>query len=79
MVVQVVAEILDVTDGRICDCLIGEVAREQDESDIADVIGLCQTGEMTKLKGWVSGGIQNLRGALNCREASGVDEFLQGG
>ena len=67
MVVEVVAEKLDVCNGRIRDDAIGEVAGEEDESDITDVFRVIQSWQMSDLERWVTGGVENLRSALDGR------------
>ena len=67
VVVEVVAEKLDVCNGRIRDDAIGEVAGEEDESDITDVFRVIQSWQMSNLERWVTGGVENLRSTLDGR------------
>ena len=67
MVVEVVTEKLDVCNGRICDDAVGKVAGEEDESDITDVLRVIQSWQMSDLERWVTGGVENLRSALDGR------------
>lgn len=57
VVVQVVAEVLDMADGRVRDDRIGKVTREQDEGYVAHIIRLSKVGKMTKFKGRIPGGV----------------------
>ena len=77
VVVQVVAEVLDVADGPVRDLGIGEVSREEDEGHVADVVCLDQTGEVAKLERGVAGRVEDLGRALDGGEAPRVDEFLR--
>lgn len=42
VIMQVVAEVLNVANGAVRGVWIGEVPRKKNEGDIADVFGLCQ-------------------------------------
>ena len=78
VVVQIVTEILDMTDCRERDLGVGKVTREQNESNIANVFSLCEIWEVPELERRVSRRIEDLWCALNSRESSSVDEFLEG-
>ena len=78
VVVQVVAEVLDVADRRGGDVGLGEVPGEEDEGDVADVVRLDEVGEVPQLEGRVARGVEDLGRALDGGEAAGVDEFLGG-
>ena len=43
------------------------MAREEDESDITDVFRVIQSWQMSDLERWVTGGVENLRSALDGR------------
>ena len=77
VVVQVVAEVLDVADRCVCDVGVGEVAREEDEGHVADVVCLDEAGEVTKFEGRVASCVEDLRGGLDCGQASRINEFLE--
>ena len=64
---EVVAEILDVADGGFGNGGVDEMAREQDKGNISNVLGLCQVRQMAEFKRWVTGGVENLRSALDGR------------
>lgn len=57
MIVEVVAEELDVRDGGRCDGGVGEMAREKDEGDITNVFRIAETGKVAYLEGRVAVGV----------------------
>lgn len=75
VIVQIVAEELDVGDGRRCNTGC-EVSGEQDERHIASIFRVPQSGNVPNFKRWLAGGIEDLRGVLNRWLAPGIDEFL---
>lgn len=77
MIVQVVTEVLDMTDGGLCDGGIGEMTREKNERNIADIFCLLQAGKVSKLEGRITRSVKHLRCALNSWESPCVNEFLQ--
>lgn len=49
VVVQIIAEVLDVADGTVGDVGLREVPREQDKGDVADIVSLFEAREMPEL------------------------------
>ena len=65
MVVEVVAEELDMRDRRIRDERVREVAGEEDEGDVADVLGVVETGEVPDFERGCAGRVEHLWCALD--------------
>ena len=78
VVVEVVAEELDVRDRLRGNVRVREVAREEDEGDVADVLGGRGQGEVPDLQGRLAVGVEDLGRGLDGGEPAGVDEFLRG-
>jgi len=57
VIVEVVAEELDVRDGGRCDGGIGEMAREKDEGDISNVFRIAETRQVANLEGRFTVGV----------------------
>lgn len=54
MIVQVVAEQLNVRDRRGRHRWIGKVAREENERNVSNVIRISEVGQVSYLKRWVA-------------------------
>ena len=76
VVMEVVAEELDVRDRLRGDVRVREVAGEEDEGDVADVLGGRGQGEVPDLQGRLAVRVEDLGRGLDGGEAAGVDEFL---
>lgn len=77
VVVEVVAEELNVRDRQCRDLRLREVAREEDEGDIADVFGVVQPLQVSDLERRFARGVEDLRRSLDCGQSPGIDELLQ--
>ena len=77
MVVQVVTEQLYVTDRGGGNIGVGEMAREENERNVSDVLGIHKTRNVTDFKGRFTSGIKNLGRALDGWETSRIDKFLE--
>lgn len=77
MVVQVIAEQLNMTDGGGSDIGGGKMAREEDKGDVANIFRIDETWKMTNLKRRLMCGVEHLRSALDGRQATSIDKFLQ--
>lgn len=77
MVVQVVTEILDMTDRAVRSVWIGEVSWEQDEGNITNIFSLRQARKMPQFEWRVPCGIQDLWSTLDRRQSSCINEFLR--
>lgn len=76
MIMQVVTEQLDVRDRSRGNGRIEEMAREEDESDVSDLIRLTETRDIANFKRWFAVGVEDLRSVLNGWKSPGIDEFL---
>lgn len=76
VVVEVIAEVLDVADGRFGDDGVGEVTGEKNKCHVANILGLCKTREMAEFQGRVPGGVEDLWRALDRGQTSCVNKFL---
>jgi hypothetical protein len=76
MIVEVITEELYVWDCRRCCRYIEEVAREQDKGHIANIVGTAQARKVSNLERRFAVRVKDLRGVLDRRLASGIDEFL---
>lgn len=77
MVVEVVAEELDVRDRQRRNLRLREVAREEDEGDIADVFGVVEPLQVSDLERRLARGVEDLRRSLNRGQSPSIDELLQ--
>lgn len=76
VVVEVIAEVLDVADGRFGDGGVGEVTGEKNKCHVANILGLCKTREVAEFQGRVPGGVEDLWRALDRGQTSCVNKFL---
>ena len=76
MVVQVVAEELNVRDRGVCDERIGEVAREQNEGHVANVVTGIEVWDMPDLERRFLARVEHLWCRLNLRSFTSINEFL---
>lgn len=65
MVVQIVTEQLDVADRRFGDRGVGEVPREEDEGDVADILRVDQPSDVSDLKRGIASSVEYLWSALD--------------
>ena len=77
MVVQVVAEQLDVRNRRGTHVWVLKVPREQHKRDETRIIGARQTGHLTDLERRLAVRVQHLRRILDRRLSASIDEFLK--
>lgn len=77
MVMEVVAEELDVADGAGGDGGASKVAGEENEGDIAHVLGAVEALHIADLERRVTIRVEDLRCVLDVREATGIDKFLR--
>ncbi len=78
MVMEIVAEELDVGDRRIRDDCVSEMAGKEDEGDIADGVGIVQPRQVSDFKRGLARGIEDLRSALDCGQPPSVHKLLHG-
>ena len=78
MVVQVVAEELNVRDRGVCDERIGEMAREQNEGHVANVLGVVEPRYMTDFQWRFTRRVEYLRCGLNGGQSTGIHKLLHG-
>ena len=78
VIMEVVAEELDVRDRARRDERVRKVAREEHERHVADVLRVLQPGQVPDLERRRARRVQHLRRALDRRQPPRVDEFLGG-
>jgi hypothetical protein len=76
VVVKIVAEQLYVGDGAGGDGGVVEVAREENEGDVSDIVCLTKARHASDLQRWVSVGVENLGSVLNRWQPASINEFL---
>ena len=73
---KVIAEQLDVRDRSSRNVGVGEVAWEENKGNVAYVIRVSQTGDVSDFERRVPVGEENLRRILDLRQPARVHEFL---
>jgi hypothetical protein len=76
MIMKVIAEQLDVRDRSSRNVGVGEVAWEENKGNVAYVIRVSQTGDVSDFERRVPVGEENLRRILDLRQPARVHEFL---
>ena len=77
VVVQVVTEELNMANCAGGDIHVCKMTREEDKCYIANIFRVNEAGDMANLQRRITRGVQYLRCTLDCRQSSGIDEFLR--
>ena len=76
VIVQIIAEQLNMGDGGRCHIRVGEVSGEQHERHVTDVFRRLEPRNTTQLQRGIAIRVEYLRGVLNGRQATSINKFL---
>lgn len=76
VIVQIISEQLDVGDGGRRHIQVGEVSGEQHERHVTDIFRRLEPRNTTQLQRRIAIRVEHLRGVLNGRQATSINEFL---
>lgn len=76
VIVQIIAEQLNMGDGGRCHIWVGEVSGEQHERHVANVLGRFESWDAPEFQWRIAISVKHLRRVLDGRKPASVNEFL---